>query len=572
MDEARAAINNTASGAAALVARAEEPAILIDAEGRITASNTAAKPLAEAWQARNPELKGIVLSAGAGGAPSNGPVRIETETDADPQQRAFEAAVVPIGEGRLLVTARETSFEHNLTRALLRSRDLYKDLMECSSDFGWETDGEGRFTYVSPAGALGYTPQELNGRRASQYFYPRERGAPDPFTSGVVIKEAELEARDRMGERVLLSLSCLPVYDDGGACTAMRGVARDITREREREMQLKLDQARNALLARLALDIRGETETKEMVASAAESAACTLNARAAWSLCCGEDGPDGEAAHADTYHGGAKALQPLAERAHARAAAETREDAYMEIGYDGEDCLVAFAGAGHPVSCAMVFARDTAAQPWRAHEVELVHGIADHLAVALKQAEMMARLERLSRTDDLTGLLNRRALFEDMTARIGHQRRSGRFGCFLFIDLDHFKTLNDTLGHAAGDGVLKALGTLLARHSRVGDLAGRLGGDEFGLWLEDTEVEGGCRKAEALLAELETVREAGGTQACPLSMSIGVAPSDGSDALTAEALAERADAALYDAKSQGRGRIAVAEIALGASKTTETAG
>ncbi|WP_150000818.1 GGDEF domain-containing protein [Iodidimonas gelatinilytica] len=232
----------------------------------------------------------------------------------------------------------------------------------------------------------------------------------------------------------------------------------------------------------------------------------------------------------------------------------------MELGQgDHANCLIASAGLAQGISATLAFSRDTMTEPWRAHEVELIHGIAGHLAIALKQAEMMRKLRILSRVDDMTGLLNRRALFEEMEKRLGHQKRSRRQGSFLFIDLDYFKQVNDRLGHAAGDAVLRKLGQLMREQSRVGDLEGRIGGDEFGLWLEDTDLAGAHHKAHSLLALVPNLRKAAGDPASPLSMSIGIAQTAPEFIETPDMLADAADEALYKAKKNGRSTIVVAE-------------
>jgi len=544
-----------------LVHHACGPAMLVGIDGGLICANTAARPLAKAWDARDAELRGLILSAAAAGGPINGQVAVVSQGDASGRQ-AFEIAAVPISEAEILVTARDASFEDNLTRALLRSRDLYKDLMACSADFGWETDDQGRFSYVSPSGALGYTASELNGAIAAEILQVKGDGAEMAFCARIPQENREVEGCDAEGRRIRLSISSRPTKDAVGIWSGARGIARDVTGEREREAALRIDQARNALLARIVLSIRSEAKTTEIVDIAVRSAADALRAEAAWAL--QESNMSAGEQTEMASPAGNEALENLArnalQRPDGRDESETDIDAYVEIGFQATDCLLAVAGSRTATRCAIVFARETDSEPWRAHEVELVHGIADHLAVALKQATMLANLERLSRTDELSGLLNRRALFEDISKRIGHQRRSGRPGCFLFIDLDHFKTVNDSLGHTAGDAVIRDLGRLLCTHIRVGDLAGRIGGDEFALWLEETQVDGAKAKAEQLMAECPRLRETAGDIDVPLSMSIGIAASDPDPPRSPQALADAADQALYAAKRQGRSQIVVADF------------
>jgi diguanylate cyclase (GGDEF)-like protein/PAS domain S-box-containing protein len=157
--------------------------------------------------------------------------------------------------------------------------------------------------------------------------------------------------------------------------------------------------------------------------------------------------------------------------------------------------------------------------------------------------------------DALTGLANR-ALFRD---RLGHamarSRGSGGYGV-LFVDLDDFKTVNDSLGHAAGDALLREMTTRLRGCLRDGDTAARLGGDEFGILLEDVEDDDHCvRIAQRLLEALRVPFDVGDTEVTTgASIGIALGPEGPS---TPEDLMRNADLALYDAKNAGKNRYAV---------------
>lgn len=466
MDKSGNGFKGEGENASLLIARAECPAMLVHVNGAVIQSNEQAQPLARAMDDRDPDLRGLIFSAAANGAPATGRV-ILGEPEA--QHLVYEIQVMPYESSHLLITAREVTFENNLTRALLKSRDLYKDLMHCSADFGWETDAEGAFSYVSPTGALGFAAKDMNGRRAENLFQLSPEDARIVFSTRLPQRMTKVRACDHQGHPVLLSVSCVPVTDPEGAWCGARGVARDITRENEREIAQKLDQARQSLLARIVLDIRMEADPAEIVASAAEAAAQALRSHHGWALRHeATDDTNPMIHHSPLDQGGdlvdmaLSALDQTLRNGGEDGSQDGIEDARVELGHGDIPCLIAFAGPAQGISATIVFTRDASAEPWRAHEVELVHGICGHLAIALKQAAMVHKLRILSRVDDLTGLLNRRALFEEMSARLGHQKRSRREGCFLFIDLDHFKQVNDRLGHAAGDAVLRKLGSCCA--------------------------------------------------------------------------------------------------------------
>ncbi|MDQ1624746.1 MAG: hypothetical protein QOJ49_244, partial [Actinomycetota bacterium] len=157
--------------------------------------------------------------------------------------------------------------------------------------------------------------------------------------------------------------------------------------------------------------------------------------------------------------------------------------------------------------------------------------------------------------DALTGLANR-ALFRD---RLGHAmaraRGSGGYGV-LFIDLDDFKTVNDSLGHAAGDALLREMTTRLRGCLRDGDTAARLGGDEFAILLEDVDGDDHCVNiAQRLLEALRVPFDVGGTEVTT-GASIGIALGQTGPS-TPEDLMRNADLALYDAKNAGKNRFAV---------------
>lgn len=162
-------------------------------------------------------------------------------------------------------------------------------------------------------------------------------------------------------------------------------------------------------------------------------------------------------------------------------------------------------------------------------------------------------LQRLSATDGLTGLYNRRHLMEVVSAEAGRVGRYGGRFSVLMVDLDHFKRYNDTLGHLAGDTVLVRMGALLREVTRQADCAGRYGGEEFLILLPNTGATEACGIAERLRQRLSQSNFAGGM----VTLSAGVAefPADGG---TVEAVIASADAALYRAKRGGRDRVNLA--------------
>lgn len=160
-------------------------------------------------------------------------------------------------------------------------------------------------------------------------------------------------------------------------------------------------------------------------------------------------------------------------------------------------------------------------------------------------------LEDLACHDSLTGLLTRRAFRERTDALLARARRNGEAMALIVLDIDHFKTINDSRGHQQGDVVLREVAALLGRTLREQDLCGRFGGEEFGILLPGAA-------AEQALATAERLRDAvaSGITVCPLTASLGLAAVDAVGAEhSLDTLYRDADEALYRAKASGRNRV-----------------
>jgi diguanylate cyclase (GGDEF)-like protein len=163
-----------------------------------------------------------------------------------------------------------------------------------------------------------------------------------------------------------------------------------------------------------------------------------------------------------------------------------------------------------------------------------------------EREELLARLREQAGTDELTGLANLRVWNHALDTGLARAARTGEPLAIALVDLDHFKTINDTRGHAAGDALLRQLATALEAELRPGDVLARIGGDEFGLLLP------GC-SAETAAATVERLARAA---PAPHTFSAGVAEWDGAE--TPQRLVERADSALYAAKFSGRDQVRTA--------------
>lgn len=389
---------------------------MLDAEGRVLLANAAADTLlAELGAGRLP-----TLAAALDAALQDGRTRQDRADLPGPRGGiALHLTLIVYGDAygarRLLLLGRDSTLERNLTQALMQSRQLFKDLVTCSTDFAWETKADGSFGFVSPRGALGFSARELEGTSARNLLAEETPDTPRPavlpFETETPMEAAEIFLRRKDGSVGCFEVSCLPVRDTKGTWLGVRGVARDVTEARERVDALR-----------------------------------------------------------------------------------------------------------------------------RAHK----------------------QLNRLANTDGLTGLLNRRAFLAELEKRLPRHLRNKLRGTLIYFDLDNFKKVNDVHGHQAGDEVLKAVAEAARRMLRAVDLASRIGGDEFLLWLEESDRAA----AESIAARLhDSVREIDrqyGVEGFPLGYSIGIVFSRLDGPESTESLIARADEAMYTAKKGGKGRSHIA--------------
>ncbi len=190
-------------------------------------------------------------------------------------------------------------------------------------------------------------------------------------------------------------------------------------------------------------------------------------------------------------------------------------------------------------------------------ELELAGTLSFAAAIALKNSELVEQLHSAATTDELTGLYNRRALEERLASEISRSLRHQLHTSVLLLDLDRFKDVNDTMGHAAGDRLLIQVAKALKQQCRALDVVGRLGGDEFLVILPMTKPAEALvfvGRVQASLRDMEKSTPEFGP--CTVSMGIAESPKHGT---TVSSLLAAADTALYKAKRAGRNAVEVAD-------------
>jgi len=214
---------------------------------------------------------------------------------------------------------------------------------------------------------------------------------------------------------------------------------------------------------------------------------------------------------------------------------------------DEEEAMIVapLVAAGAPIGTLNVW-REGLKPSFEREEAQLIRRFATLAAMAYDNARRAEQLSQLALTDDLTGLPNRRHFQEHLSAELARVGREGAPVSLLLLDVDDFKSVNDTLGHPAGDLVLMELAGVLRDGVRIADVACRTGGEEFAVILPGTDEREAARCAKRLL---DRVRSAGDIR---ISAGVATSPSDGR---TVEALFQVADDRLLAAKAAGKDRL-----------------
>jgi len=517
------------------------PVLLVGTDGRVLARNIPGAPLALRFA--NFELPAVTAMVAAVTA---GTGSQSFKLSDDDTGSTTDLSAIPVSGRLALLVGRDVSLDHNLRAALVDSRQRYKDLVEISSDFAWETGPTGQFVFVSTAGALGYDPDELVGRPADRFLVvPEGLDIVSPFVAREPMQGVEVRFRRADGEVSTLEASAAPLFDDKGRWSGARGVCRDVTEARQRDAALTRARSRERLTTYIVRAMRDEIEPARMLDAAAEALSRALSA-------------DGCALYRIVPGAGLDLAVGIGENVPTRvvddlreAIVQTREPVVAEI---EEGAALAHQLSYHQeMNGTVALWRAGRDAVWDDEEVALLVEVADQLGIALQQVAAHEHLRTLSSTDAMTGLLNRRGFDDAFASRMELAGTGAAVGTLAYVDLDNFKKVNDTLGHQVGDRALIHVADMLIRESRGGDLVARLGGDEFAMWMEGADAAAASARAERILATARELEQFSGDSDHPLGLSIGMAIRDAGSQESCEALVGRADAVMYEIKHGGKG-------------------
>lgn len=420
-------------------------------------------------------------------------------------------------------------------------------------------DREGHFLYVSAASeqVFGYRPEEMVGRTVQELVHPDDRERTLAIAEKVMSGDSSTLIENRY-IRKNGSVAHIMWSAHWSERDQVRiGVARDVTRRKQAEqaqaalLDISRSAHRSGDLSTLLEEIRGILV--ELVPC--ETFRVTLDDPGTSKL----DSPPTPMGCDSPGIGVRDELEPFAAQVMQtqspllldRAEILTRGATSVDPGSLPHSWLGIPLVDDQGIMGVLAVERGSQQRPFGERDQKLLQFVSEQVASAIRHRAMLLRLERLAQYDALTGLPNRALLNDRLLKALQSAQRHGQFVALLFVDMDDFKRINDTLGHAAGDGLLQLAAQRLVACVRRADTVARLGGDEFVVVIDSlssTDPLDGLM--EKIRGEFVRPFELAG-QSVSVSLSIGLAlyPRDGA---TADVLLQHADRGMYAAKVHSR--------------------
>ena len=436
-----------------------------------------------------------------------------------------------------------------LRGALLDSRQRWRDLVTLAADLAFETDAQGRFLFVIPSQILGWAADSLIGQPASLLLADSaDSRIFNPFRTTVTVRGQRVWVRRADGGVANLTFSAAPICDAMGSITGARGVGIDMTEYTTRGEQIAAALRRGQVVDHILGRVGREVLAPRMMEAALDALMKALGGEGTGVVVLHADGSYSHVLHQVGM--GAEAVLDQA----ARLLAEHPETAAQGTGIDGQPLLTAGCRTRFGGHAGLAVWRSRYSRPWDSDDRLLIAAASSIVRMILEQEAIQGEMVRQARTDPLTGLLNRRAFLEEVTRHTERLDRESLPGTLMFADLDHFKPVNDRLGHEVGDQVLIQTAEILRGLVRPADLVARLGGDEFAVWMSGTDHLTAAERAEHLSRTApRQLEEIVGADHPGLGMSIGIATRQAGSSEPMDSLIRRADLAMYEVKRHGRG-------------------
>lgn len=435
-----------------------------------------------------------------------------------------------------------------LQGALIDSRQRWRELINLTADFAFETDEWGNFTLIAPDPALAWAAGGLIGQPSAAILAEAVDGAFNPFRVGAKVRHRQAWLKRGDGGNACLTFCASPIRDAAGRIIGARGVGIDVTELDDQLAQAASALRRSAVVDHILRRTGREVMSDRMMGSALDAILDGLGAEGVAVLFAATGTEAVRLAYVSGM--GVEAVTDIANLV--IQSGETGPSRTMAA--DGRPVLVAACHTRAGLQAGLVAWRQTDARAWDADDSLLIGSAAKIVRMILDREAIQLDMTRQARTDPLTGLLNRRAFLEEVERHAARQDRDNQPGTLMFADLDHFKPVNDRLGHEAGDEVLRCTAALLRKTFRPGDLIARLGGDEFAIWLNGADHMTAAERAEYLRdAVPHDLVELTGPDLPRVTLSIGIASREPGDGESLDSLMRRADRAMYEVKRGGRG-------------------